>query len=94
MGTKQKQFVDLYTEEGEKLSGVPWEIYPRPQMRRDSFFNLNGMWDFAMTVRDTQPEQYNQKIRVPFPLQSLLSGIHHVRARAGRRRVRGLLHRR
>ena len=76
MGTKQKQFVDLYTEEGEKLSGVPWEIYPRPQMRRDSFFNLNGMWDFAMTVRDTQPEQYNQKIRVPFPLQSLLSGIH------------------
>ena len=73
---KGNRFVDLYTAEGEQLSGIPWEAYPRPQMRRDSFFNLNGAWEFAVTAADTPPQQYPQTIRVPFPPQSLLSGIH------------------
>ena len=37
--------VDLMTYEGENLSGQPWDVYPRPQMRRDSFLNLNGEWE-------------------------------------------------
>ena len=73
---EETRFVDLYTAEGERLSGTPWEVYPRPQMRRDSFFYLNGEWEFSVTVEDTPPEQYPQTIRVPFPPQSLLSGVH------------------
>lgn len=63
---EETRFVDLYTAEGERLSGTPWEVYPRPQMRRDSFFYLNGEWEFAVTVEDTPPEQYPQTIRCHF----------------------------
>ena len=27
---------DLYTTHGETLCGTPWEVYPRPQLRRES----------------------------------------------------------
>ena len=36
--------LDLYTPEGEALRGTPWQVYPRPQMKRDSYLNLNGKW--------------------------------------------------
>ena len=39
----------LTTPRGETLSGTPWQVYPRPQMRRDSYINLNGEWDFAVS---------------------------------------------
>ena len=38
----------LTTARGEALTGTPWDIYPRPQLRRNSFLCLNGQWDFAM----------------------------------------------
>ena len=45
--------VALYTPSGERLEDdperTPWNAYPRPRMRRDSFLNLNGWWDFAVT---------------------------------------------
>ena len=37
----------LYTPEGEALRGQPWPEYPRPFLERDSFYNLNGEWEFA-----------------------------------------------
>ena len=66
---------DLYTPQGEQLTGTPWNSYPRPQMRRESYVNLNGHWDFAVTEDDTLPEQYPQTILVPFCPESLLSGL-------------------
>ena len=71
-----EKFIDMYTNEGNLLSGTPWNCYPRPQMRRNSFFNLNGMWDFALSNGDGFPSVYTDRILVPFPPQSLLSGIH------------------
>ena len=59
----------LYTADGEKLCGTPWDIYPRPRLVRDSFFCLNGEWELTAT----DGEQY--KIRVPFPPESALSGV-------------------
>lgn len=53
----------------------PWNVYPRPQMRRNSFFSLNGVWDFAITDSSDAPQEYTEKILVPFPPESLLSGI-------------------
>ena len=64
---------ELYTPQGEALQGTPWTAYPRPQMRRDSYVNLNGEWDFA-TCTDGKPA-YDRTICVPFCLESLLSGI-------------------
>ena len=40
-------FGDLYTKAGENFRGTPWTIYPRPQMKRESYLNLNGAWDFS-----------------------------------------------
>ena len=50
----------------------PWNIYPRPQLRRDSFICLNGEWNFAHSASD---EPSYEKITVPFVPQSRLSGI-------------------
>ncbi len=51
--------------------------YPRPQMVRDEWKNLNGLWDFTVTLGyNTGPSQrFNRKILVPFSVESALSGI-------------------
>ena len=67
---------ELYTPDGEQLTGIPWNVYPRPQLKRDSFFCLNGEWEFAETHTDALPTDYPERIRVPFAPESLLSGIH------------------
>lgn len=54
---------------------IPWNIYPRPQMKRDSFLNLNGEWDFEVSTYDYIPKKYNMKIVVPYPVESKLSGV-------------------
>ena len=67
--------VDLMTVEGENLQGQPWQVYPRPQMRRDSFLNLNGEWEFQPESVQYLPSQYDNKILVPFCPESKLSGV-------------------
>lgn len=50
--------------------------YPRPQMTRPDWQNLNGLWDFAVTVRETPfPNGWEGKILVPFCIESALSGV-------------------
>ena len=61
--------MDLMTTAGENLTGTPWTVYPRPQMKRDSYINLNGAWDFAVNYEN------KGQIRVPFCPESKLSGI-------------------
>ena len=60
---------DLYTTAGEHFRGAPWTVYPRPQMKRESYLNLNGAWDFSVNY-----EKMGQ-IRVPFCPECKLSGI-------------------
>ena len=49
--------------------------YPRPQLQRDSYLNLNGAWEYAITYTDTLPPAFDGKIRVPFSPESELSGV-------------------
>jgi hypothetical protein len=50
--------------------------YPRPQMVRERWQNLNGLWDYAIRPRaDQQPSQWDGQILVPFPIESALSGV-------------------
>ncbi|MCL7377731.1 AbfB domain-containing protein [Streptomyces sp. 35G-GA-8] len=54
----------------------PLPEYPRPQLTRPDWSNLNGIWDFAVTGRDAgPPSAYPDRIRVPFVAESALSGI-------------------
>ena len=81
---KKSVLIDLYTREGEDLlrhrnenpEYQPWNVYPRPRLKRASWLNLNGIWDFQVSAEGTRPQQFEETILVPFPPQSLLSGIH------------------
>ena len=63
--------IDLMTKQGTELLSsreTPWNIYPRPQMRRDSYLNLNGQWELTV-------DSVCRHIRVPFCPESRLSGL-------------------
>ncbi|MEO8498134.1 MAG: sugar-binding domain-containing protein, partial [Planctomycetota bacterium] len=50
--------------------------YPRPQMVRDKWLNLNGHWQYAIRPKDQpQPETFDGRILVPYPIESILSGL-------------------
>lgn len=49
--------------------------YPRPQMVRGEWINLNGLWDYSIKPLTEEVTKYDGKILVPFPIESALSGV-------------------
>ncbi len=57
-----------------QIGETPWTAYPRPQLQRDSFLNLNGQWSLHCLRNGKKDEDWGQ-ILVPFPPESPASGI-------------------
>lgn len=70
----------LITPWGEKVTPEnAWREYPRPQLQRAAWLNLNGLWDYAITTRDAaKPGAWNGRILVPFAIESKLSGVRRM----------------
>ena len=66
----------LYTRWGRELNkDCPLNDYPRPQMARESFINLNGVWEYAIYPVYAGFAGYQGEITVPFSPECLLSGV-------------------
>lgn len=52
-------------------------VHPRPQLRRETWMDLNGKWDFAVQADEKKPEAFDRTILVPYCPESALSGIHN-----------------
>jgi hypothetical protein len=64
--------------------------YPRPQLTRPDWKNLNGVWEFAGATAGEEPpvgESLPERILVPYPVESALSGIMRVEERMWYRRT-------
>jgi len=53
----------------------PLPEYPRPQLRRDSYVNLNGRWQYAFSSGSGRPTRWDGEIVVPFSPEAPLSGV-------------------
>lgn len=57
---------------------APWPEHPRPQFQREAWTSLNGQWEFGVFNRDQDqpPTEWTEKILIPYPVESRLSGVH------------------
>ncbi len=85
---------------GTPLLSTPWTDdvtpanalpeYPRPQLTRPEWRNLNGLWEFAAAAPGEQPpigRTLAEKVLVPYPIESALSGIQRHEDRMWYRRT-------
>ena len=69
----------MLTPWGETLDREhPLPEYPRPQLRRNSYLNLNGIWEYAITKTAEKPAAMQGEIVVPFSPETPLSGVGHI----------------
>ncbi|MHA1907277.1 MAG: glycoside hydrolase family 2 protein [Candidatus Thorarchaeota archaeon] len=70
----ESQLYTRWTKDVDPINLLP--EYPRPQLVRNDWMNLNGLWEFAVTSKKCdQVSDYQGKILVPYPIESALSGV-------------------
>ncbi len=74
--TKEEKIKTVWGGEKVTANNV-WQSYPRPQLQRSQWMNLNGFWNFSVTDQETLKEQvkFEERILVPFAIESSLSGV-------------------
>jgi len=79
---KQAKLMSVFAKDVDPNNVLP--EYPRPQLERSQWMNLNGVWEYqsGTSANETQPQgKLSGSILVPFPVESALSGVmeHHDR---------------
>ena len=71
---------DLITRWGAEVTPAnAWQEYPRPQLVRDRWTNLNGLWEYAICPLEAgPPAAWDGTILVPFAVESRLSGVQRL----------------
>ncbi|MBO7680558.1 MAG: hypothetical protein J6S75_12920 [Thermoguttaceae bacterium] len=67
------QLFSKFTKDVDPANPLP--EYPRPQMVRSDWVNLNGLWDYAIAPKDDAYPGAQGQILVPFAAESALSGV-------------------
>jgi beta-galactosidase/beta-glucuronidase len=75
MLAQEQSLVTRWTTDVTPDNALP--EYPRPQMVRDRWLNLNGRWEYATTTLfgNSVLTDFGEEILVPFPIESALSGV-------------------
>ena len=60
------------------MKQVPLSEYPRPQLKRDSYICLNGLWEYAIRKEEGIPEVFDGTILVPYSPEVEKSGVNKV----------------
>ena len=71
------KFNQLKTPFEDDITDNPWQEYPRPQFKRDSYFSLNGKWN--LNILRNKKTVFSGEVLVPFPLESRLSGFNGIK---------------
>src|ERR1051325_5112673 len=87
----QMKYAPIMTDWAQLVNtNAPLPEYPRPQMVRSDWLNLNGIWQFqAGATNDPVPtnQTLSGDILVPFPMESALSGVMQYHAFSWYRRI-------
>ena len=86
LGAMSQVFAHAWEPKGDKIKTVwaeqvtpenVWQSYPRPQLQRAEWINLNGLWKYAVTDQNTSRKNvsFEGEILVPFAIESSLSGV-------------------
>lgn len=73
----RQQPVTIATPWASKINETnAWQEYPRPQLVRSEWMNLNGLWDYAIVNKGAaKPSNFQGEILVPYSIESSLSGV-------------------
>lgn len=73
---KKEKLIPMITRWGKQLDPQHvLEEYPRPQLKRKDYMNLNGYWQYAFTKNHDFPESFDGQILVPFSPECQLSRV-------------------
>jgi len=78
MSKKKSTITHLHTRWSQSINkDCPLSEYPRPQLKRDEWSCLNGLWEYAICdgATSSEPNKYDGNILVPYSPESLLSGV-------------------
>lgn len=74
--SKDQRLLTPWGENLDKNNVLP--EYPRPQFQRESYINLNGVWQYAILPADKRITAYDGEIIVPFSPECILSGVERI----------------